>query len=156
MIVSTDLMDNVITFRVLEPDWFTDHSPISCFLKLRKSWTSSQNEQTNLTPITKFIWEEDSTEKITIMLNKSDTIETLKYLTIINDTNECTKGITDLLTTITTNSLTKITKRNPSKGNTSNSKNNIYVDHTLVEAKLNFKRSKRNYFNYKNNRNRRI
>ena len=154
MIVSTSLIDNIITFRVLEPDWFTDHSPISCLLKLRKSWTSSQNEQINMTPITKFIWEEDSGEKITTMLDKHETIDTLISLAGINDTNKCTNGLTELLTTIANNSLTKIIRLNPRK--VSNNKNNSYVDHKLIEAKRDFKRAKRNYFNDKDNINRRI
>ena len=55
MIVSQGLFNNVATFRILEPEWFTDHCPMACYLKLRKPWNEYKKE-TNLTPITRYIY----------------------------------------------------------------------------------------------------
>ena len=37
IIVSSGIWNNVTTFRVLEEEWFTDHSPLSCHMRLLSS-----------------------------------------------------------------------------------------------------------------------
>ena len=99
MIVSHDLFNNVATFRILEPEWFPDHCPMACYLKLCKPWNEYKKE-TTLTPIIRYIWAEDSTDKVTKAMAKGEIIERLDQVLSITEINESTHTITDILTTI--------------------------------------------------------
>ena len=81
-------------------------------------------------------------------------IERLDQVLSITETNESTHKITDILTTITEDTLIKKTIQN--HNNSKVCPGNEKVDHKLKDSKRAFRRAKRRYFNDKTNIDRRI
>ena len=149
MIVSSDIWNKVITFLVLENDSYTDHSPLACHIRMNNPWPSPVLVE-KLMPTTKYIWGEDSRDKVTLPLTEPCFIDRLHNVTLMDDTNICTDTLTEILNDVAKISLvvTQIgNKKTPEKSP---------IDPKLVSMKRDFTRAKRHYYNNKLDNNRRI
>ena len=154
MIVSSGIWNKVITFRVLENDWYTDHSPLACHIRMNNPWPSPVLVE-KLMPTTKYIWGEDSRDKVTLTLTEPCFIDRLHNVTLMDDTNMCTDTLTEILNDVAKISLVVKTMSPTQIGNKKTPEKSP-IDPKLVSMKRDFKRAKRHYYNNKLDNNRRI
>jgi exonuclease III len=154
MIVSKDLWNNVLTFRVLDQNWFTDHCPLSCHIKLSNPWITPEKPD-KLSPTTRYIWGGDSEEKLSLLVKDTEFVEKCNAILTITDTNKCTEALTEIFTDLAARGLTKRIS-SPTNITTKSKRERIPVDPKLICAKREFRKAKRNYNNNKNDNNRRI
>lgn len=152
-IVSTNLLRNFITFRVLGQQWYTDHNPIAGYLKL-DSCINNQTLDDDLTPITGYKWTDDSEIKVTNVLHCKEIKAKLNMITSTKNSDKCIDDLTAILKEVAEQSLTK--KTNKSKNKCSYETNKNHSDEKVKEGKREFKKAKRLYMNNKNDKNRRI
>ena len=153
IITSVSLSNSITSFKVWEPQWFTDHSPISCQIKLNHRLQNKMFDR-NLIKCHKYIWNEDSKRKITKSLNDPITVKQFGEVSTLNNTNDCVDHIVKTLQKVADDNLTKIeiSNNNPGK-NTHQSK---CKDKNMIETKREFKRAKRQYYQDQSNANKRI
>ncbi len=66
-ITSISLFENVIRLSVLDQTWYSDHSPLSLSLQVAENQFTGDvhNNGMNLSPVVKFLWNDEYKEKYT-------------------------------------------------------------------------------------------
>ncbi len=141
-IVSSQLFCNILRLNVLDQDWFSDHCPITTALKINNIINPPKNKGNKITDF-KYIWNEEANKEF----NKNTPTQ-----------KEAAEKLTKIIIDIADTSLTKKYISN----------NNININHKSnkitdgIEEKLHFPETKRNfnvktqqYFQDKNDINRR-
>ncbi len=154
MIVSANILNKFASFRVIEPQWFTDHSPLSCQIRLQPPFPNARRNS-NMTEFYKYIWDDDSSDKITCALSEPDILENFKHISLIYDSDKCVDSLVDILHTVANKNLVKKTIA----GNDKSKECGQYKPHTdnrIIEVKREFKKAKRQYHNSQEDDNKRI
>ncbi len=153
IIVSTSLLTNIITFRVLEQQWYTDHNPIAGYIKINSCINNPPTDD-DLTPIIGYKWMNDSEEKVTNILNSEEIIAKLNMITSTKNSDKCINDLTTILKEVAEKSLIKKTNKFEIRKECENKQTN--KNKKVKEEKREFKKAKRRYMNDRNDKNRRI
>ena len=161
-VMQTNLFPNVLSMKILDIPWFTDHCPLSLMFKLnptnsKKIHKNNENkdEISNVHPFKKIRWDVDSDEKYMAKL------ESDKYTRLIqefcsksyNSIDDATEDLTNILTNAGDESL------HLKKGTSNNNSQHVRLqkfDNNLQLAKREFKKKRRNFIKDPHNMDKRL
>ena len=97
-----ELFGKVLSFKVWDQPWYTDHCPISMYMKCRIPTFTWDNKSTinEVTPIKNYIWERNSDEKLLAILQSNEYIKLFAEFICTNFDNvdEVTEKLTSIIT----------------------------------------------------------
>ena len=98
-IVSDTMYNRILYFQVLEPQWFTDHCPISVALKTNRCIEQQKND-THINPCNKLKWSPEHEQVFMSNMSSVETRERLRtFLSVtLTDVDEATSYLSNVLT----------------------------------------------------------
>ncbi len=151
IIVSLDIWSKVLTFKIPDQVWYTDHCPMSVLIQIKSPmWKIMSAEKLN--HHTNYLWKENSAEKVKSILQDPDIIKQLNNIQHITDTDICTEKLTEVLTKTASKVLIKKVAGSHDQKYEKDVASNIRFETTKRE----FKKAKRQFNNNPLNVNRRL
>jgi exonuclease III len=145
-IISAELLNKVIYFRVLEPTGLGDHCPISLLIKINRT-VHQRSQSTNLHPYMKFIWDDESDTKFREYINSVEIGNKLQSFCSrqFQEASDATRELTSILQEVGKKSVKLMrTRDNRRKGKVRRGKK---YEPEIQKAKREFKRAARDFKN---------
>ena len=101
-LIDKELFGKVLSFKVWDQPWYTDHCPISLYMKCRIPTFTWDNKGTinDVIPIKNYIWERDSDQKLLAVLQSNEYVKLFDEFNCTNFDNvdEGTERLTSIIT----------------------------------------------------------
>ena len=107
-IIHTDIIDRVLSMRVVDLPWYSDHCPLTVKIGIYNKMSVTENRDTYAEPLKMYKWNEQSKERFIKVLNSLHITDMLNCFSSndSNDVNELVSQFTDIML-ITANSYLK-------------------------------------------------
>ena len=107
-IIHTDIIDRVLSMRVVDLHWYSDHCPLTVKIGIYNKMSVTENRDTYAEPLKMYKWNEQSKERFIKVLNSLHITDMLNCFSSndSNDVNELVSQFTDIML-ITANSYLK-------------------------------------------------